>query len=212
MTTQIKKVFFSVVFSLLLAAPADAGLTGQINEIVSKYTQKKVQFSIHVVRASSGKTLYSRNANKALIPASNMKIITTAAALSYLGPDYQYKTKVGLCGDNLVIIGSGDPLLCDSVTDAKYDRKVGWIFDDIAAKLKKLNITAVNDIIVDTTVFDDQRVHPNWPKDQLNRWYACEVSGLNFNANCIDITVENTAGKIAVSLEPQTSYVKIITP
>jgi len=40
-----------------------------------------------------------------------MKIITTAAALKFLGPDYNYKTQIGLCGEVLVVIGSGDPLL-----------------------------------------------------------------------------------------------------
>ena len=43
--------------------------------------------------------------------ASNMKIITTAAALKFLGSDYDYKTQIGLSGEALVVIGSGDPLL-----------------------------------------------------------------------------------------------------
>ncbi|GAG88449.1 unnamed protein product [marine sediment metagenome] len=53
-----------------------------------------------------------------------MKIITTAAAMKYLGSNYEFKTKVGLCGDTLVIIGSGDPLLGDKVTDAKKAGKI----------------------------------------------------------------------------------------
>jgi D-alanyl-D-alanine carboxypeptidase/D-alanyl-D-alanine-endopeptidase (penicillin-binding protein 4) len=139
-----------------------------------------------------------------------MKIITTAAALKYLGPNYEYKTKVSLCGDTLVIIGSGDPLLGDKVTDAKYHRGAGWIFEDIAVVLKKNGIKAVKDIIVDSSMFDDQRVHPNWPKEQLNRWYACEVSGLNYNGNCIDVTAKNTGGKVVASIKPATDYIRII--
>ena len=71
-----------------------------------------------------------------MIPASNMKIITTAAAITYLGADYEYKTKVGLYGNTLVIIGSGDPLLGDEQIDNKYDREKGWIFKDIVQELK----------------------------------------------------------------------------
>jgi len=220
----MKKLLAAAVFTLCLVSAAPADLAKRIDSIISRTTQKKVQFSIHIVEADSGKTVYSHNARKALVPASNMKIVTTAAALKYLGPNYEYKTKVGLCGDTLgdpvlqtngktgtlVIIGSGDPLLGDKVTDAKYDKKAGWIFEDVAAVLKKNGITTIKDIIVDSSVFDDQRVHPNWLKKDLNRKYACEVSGLNFNGNCIDVTAKNSGGKVVVSIEPATDYVKII--
>jgi D-alanyl-D-alanine carboxypeptidase/D-alanyl-D-alanine-endopeptidase (penicillin-binding protein 4) len=53
-------------------------------------------------------------------------------------------------------------------------------------------------------------VNPSWPKDDLNRWYACEVSGLNFNDNCIQISTKNVDGKVAVFVEPQTSFVSLI--
>jgi D-alanyl-D-alanine carboxypeptidase/D-alanyl-D-alanine-endopeptidase (penicillin-binding protein 4) len=114
-----------------------------------------------------------------------------------------------LCGDNLVIIGSGDPLLGDKNTDDKYGRQAGWIFDNIAAALKQNNRTTIGDIIVDSSVFDSQRTNPNWPKEELNRWYACEISGLNFNDNCIEITAKIIGGKAVVSIEPATNYVEI---
>jgi D-alanyl-D-alanine carboxypeptidase/D-alanyl-D-alanine-endopeptidase (penicillin-binding protein 4) len=209
MKFQTKKLLAVAVLSTTLATTASANLKSQINGIISQSSQKKVEFSIHIVKADSGKTVYSHNANKVMVPASNMKIITTAAVLKYLGPRYQYKTKVGLCGDTLVVIGSGDPLLGDKVTDAKYNREPGWIFKDIAAALKQRGKINITDIIVDSTIFDDERVHPNWPKKELNRRYACEVSGLNFNGNCIDITAKTIHGKATVFLEPQTDYVEI---
>ncbi|HUS73671.1 MAG TPA: D-alanyl-D-alanine carboxypeptidase/D-alanyl-D-alanine-endopeptidase [Sedimentisphaerales bacterium] len=210
MKARIKKLLIAAAFSICLTAFAKADLAKRVNGIISQPSHKKVQFSIHIVKADSGRTVYSRNATEPLVPASNMKIIVTAAALKFLGPDYKYKTTVGLCDDALVVTGSGDPLLGDKVTDAKYGRKPGWIFKDIAAALKRNGITTINDIIVDTGVFDDQRVHPNWPKKELNRWYACEVSGLNFNGNCIDITAKKTGGKVIIILEPKTSFVKLI--
>ena len=210
MKTKIKQLLLTVVFGIWLVSAASAGLAKRIDGIISQSSQKKVQFSIHIIKANSGKTVYSHNANKALVPASNMKIITTAAALKYLGPDYEYKTEVGLCGDTLIVKGSGDPLLGDKVTDAKYGRDAGWIFEDIAAKLKQNGIKAIRDIIVDSSIFDDERVHPNWPKKELNRWYACEVSGLNYNRNCIDITTKTAGGRVDVFIEPETDYVEII--
>ena len=209
MKTQMKKLLFVVVFSLCLAAFAKADLAKRVDAIISRPSLKKVQFSIHIVKADSGKTVYSHNSREALVPASNMKIITSAAALKFLGADYKYKTRVGLCDDTLVVIGSGDPLLGDKVTDDKYGRKVGWIFQDIIAALKRKRITTIKDIIVDSGVFDDQRVHPGWPKKELNKPYACEVSGLNFNGNCIDISAKKTGKRVAVSIEPQTAFIKV---
>ena len=210
MKVQMKKLLFASVFTLCLGSFAKADLAKRIDAIVSQPSQRKVQFSIHIVKADSGSTVYSHNARELMIPASNMKIIVTAAALKYLGPDYEYKTRVGLCGDTLVVIGSGDPLLGDEETDVRYGRERGWIFKDIVAVLKRNGIETIEDIIVDSSVFDDQRVHPNWPSEELNRWYACEVSGLNFNDNCIAITVEKNRGKVAVSIEPQTSFIKLV--
>jgi D-alanyl-D-alanine carboxypeptidase/D-alanyl-D-alanine-endopeptidase (penicillin-binding protein 4) len=221
MKVQIRRLLAAAVFSVSLilveccvAVPAtakqnEAGLTERIDGIINQPLQKDVKYSIVIVKADSGEVVYSHNAKEAMVPASNMKVITTAAALKYLGPDYEFKTKVGLCGDTLVITGGGDPLLGDEVTDAKYQREPGWIFKDIAAALKQNNITAIKDIIVDGSIFDNEQVHPNWPKEQLNQWYACEVSGLNFNDNCIAVTVKNINGNVIVGIRPETGFIKI---
>ncbi|MHC4791504.1 MAG: D-alanyl-D-alanine carboxypeptidase/D-alanyl-D-alanine endopeptidase, partial [Planctomycetota bacterium] len=203
-------LLIAAVFGIALVTTASADLTRQVDAVISRPSQRKVQFSVHIVKADSGKTIYSHNATKPMVPASNMKIITTAAALEFLGPDYEYKTQVGLSDNDLVVIGSGDPLLSDKVTDAKYNRQTDWFLKDIAKQLKQNRITAVKDIVVDTGVFDDERVHPSWPEKELNRWYACEVSGLNFNSNCIQVSAKNIGGKVNVLIEPQTNYITVI--
>lgn len=207
MRSRLKKLLVAAAFGVCLVSSVKADLAGQIDAIVS--SQKNVEFSIQIIEAGSGKTLYEHNAQKALVPASNMKIIVSAAALKCLGADYEYKTKVGFRGDTLVVVGSGDPLLGDKANDARYGRDIGWIFEDIAAALKRNRIAAINDIVIDSGVFDDQRVHPNWPEKDLNRWYACEVSGLNFNDNCIEVIAENNNGRVTVLIEPQTRYVQV---
>ncbi|MBN1391586.1 MAG: D-alanyl-D-alanine carboxypeptidase/D-alanyl-D-alanine-endopeptidase [Sedimentisphaerales bacterium] len=215
MNIKIRKLLAAVILSISFISIASAGLTEKINGIINQSSQKKVKYSVAIVKADSGEMVYSHNANEAMLPASNMKIITTAAALKYLGQDYEFKTEVGLCGtshrdgDTLVIKGGGDPLLGDAATDAKYQREQGWVFKDIAEKLKQNKVTAIKDIIADASFFDNERVHPNWPREQLNQWYACEVSGLNYNDNCIAITVKNTGGNITSSVEPMTGFVKI---
>ena len=95
-------------------------------------------------------------------------------------------------------------------TDSENSKDPNIIFQNIIAALKQKKISAINDIIIDTSIFDDQRTHPNWPADQLNREYACEISGLNFHTNCIYMTVKNAGGAAVISIEPQTGYVDII--
>ena len=207
MSTWMKKLLIGVGFVFCLGHLASADLAEQIDGIISPSVAKRVQFSVRIVAAASGRTLYDHDARELMVPASNMKIITSAAALRYLGPDYQFKTRVGLLGNALVVVGSGDPLLGDEKTDARYGREPGWIFKDIANALKSKGIGTIEDIIIDSSVFDNQPVHPNWPANDLNKWYAAEVSGLNFNGNCVRITTKNVNGKIAVFIEPQTAFV-----
>ena len=187
-----------------------ADLAGQIDGILRESLEKRVRFSIHIVEADSGRTVYDHDARELMIPASNMKIITSAAALTYLGPDYVYKTQVGLNGDTLVVIGSGDPLLGDERIDAQYGREPGWIFKDISHALKCEGKEKIDSIIVDTSIFDNERVHSSWPAKDLNKWYACEVSGLNYNDNCVKVSAKNIDGKVAVFVEPQTSFVALV--
>ncbi len=167
-------------------------------------------YSIQVVEPNSGAVVYSHNAHKPLMPASNMKVVTTAAALKYLGAEFEYRTRVGWQNGALVVIGSGDPLLGDKSTDDRYDRQNGWIFEKIVRALREQGITEVNDIVVDTTVFDDERVHPSWPAKDHNKWYACEVCGLNYNDNCIEVTASSLGSSVAINIEPRTAFVQIL--
>ena len=187
-----------------------ADLAETIDGILGESLLKRVRFSIHIIEADSGKTLYDHDARELMIPASNMKLITSAAALTSLGPDFVYKTRIGLSGNTLVVIGSGDPLLGDERMDTKYGREPGWIFKDISHALTCKGIDEIESIIVDTSIFDNERVHPSWPAKDLNKWYACEVSGLNYNDNCVKISAKNVEGKVAVFVDPQTSFVALV--
>jgi len=204
----MRNILVALLLNACLAGPVLAGLAGRIGLAVGK--GKQSEYAIRIVAADSQTVVYSHNATKAMIPASNMKLITTAAALRYLGPLFQYRTRIGLCGEALVVIGSGDPVLGDRTTDELYGRQAGWLFTAIVEALKQRGIKSVTDVVVDTTVFDDQRVHPHWSANDLNRWYACEVCGLNYNGNCIDVTTDNRSGSVTIRVEPETAFVEII--
>jgi D-alanyl-D-alanine carboxypeptidase/D-alanyl-D-alanine-endopeptidase (penicillin-binding protein 4) len=130
-----------------------------------------------------------------------MKLITSFTALKYLGSQFEFVTTASLAGKNLVIVGSGDPLLGTDGND---------FISRIVSSLKERNITELENVVVDSSVFEDIRSHSNWPPDQLNRPYSCEVSGLNYNANCVKISAVNKNGHIILSTEPQTNYVSLV--
>ncbi|MCF7956279.1 MAG: D-alanyl-D-alanine carboxypeptidase/D-alanyl-D-alanine-endopeptidase [Phycisphaerae bacterium] len=189
---------------------ASASISSRVDSVVLQKSLESVEFGIEIIKAESGEIVYKRNPNKLLMPASNMKIVTSAAALEFLGADYQFKTTLAMLGNTLVVIGGGDPLFCDEINDAKYDRKQNWLFDDIIKILKAKGIQSVDGVVVDSTFFDNRCVHPSWPLDELNRPYSCEVSGLNFNQNCVTIKVNRSGSTARVSMYPSTKYVKIV--
>jgi D-alanyl-D-alanine carboxypeptidase/D-alanyl-D-alanine-endopeptidase (penicillin-binding protein 4) len=203
-------LIISVLMAIVFAVPVFAGLTQRIDAIVDSQAQAKVKIGVQIRDPQTGAIIYSRNGSMSLIPASNMKLITTASALHYLGPDFQYKTHVGLVGDSLAVIGSGDPLLGDKPTAEKMSFDPRWMLKDVASELNAANVSAVSDIIIDSSIFSDQRVHPDWSRDELNKHYAAEVAGLNYNGNCVEIIAETIGGKVALTLDPVTSYVQLV--
>jgi D-alanyl-D-alanine carboxypeptidase/D-alanyl-D-alanine-endopeptidase (penicillin-binding protein 4) len=184
-------------------------LKRRIDTILSRSSLRKVFFSARIVSAETGEAVYERNPDLALIPASNMKIVTSAAGLEYMGRNFSFVTRAGLCGDALVVKGSGDPLLGDKETDARNGRGLEPFIKEITSRFAELAVGSVSDIIVDSSIFDDQRVHPSWPANQLHQKYACEVSGLNYNGNCIDISAANRNGKAVLALTPPTDYIRL---
>jgi D-alanyl-D-alanine carboxypeptidase/D-alanyl-D-alanine-endopeptidase (penicillin-binding protein 4) len=96
-------------------------LRHSIDSLAADPQFRNSHIGILVVKPGSGDTLYSRNAGKLFMPASNMKIITGSVALSLLGADYRYKTtfvtrgaiRDGALDGDLIVIGRGDPTVSD---------------------------------------------------------------------------------------------------
>lgn len=207
---DLKRLLVFIVLIATFAGIARAELSQRIDSIVTAPAVVKVSFGINILDPATGAILYSRNGSAPMVPASNMKLITSAAAIKYLGPEFIYQTSVGLIGNTLAVIGSGDPLLGDKPTMQKCYLDCRWMLKDIAEQLRQKNINTITDVVVDSTIFDDELVHPSWPPEELNRWYACQVSGLNYNGNCVEVIAEAVGGRVELTLDPQTDYVEII--
>jgi serine-type D-Ala-D-Ala carboxypeptidase/endopeptidase (penicillin-binding protein 4) len=204
--------------ALLAAAPASrADLKAQIDPILTDKLLHKGLVGVEIIRLgdkpADDETVYARNASEPLVPASNLKLVTTAAALDKLGPKFRFQTVLALLPDgNVVIIGDGDP----SLGDAEYLKKAGWrsdtLFERWAVTLKENhNVRLVKDVIVDDSVFDGEFLHPRWPADQVHKRYVPEVGGLNLNVNCVDFLVQASgAGRlVSYTMDPPNGYVSV---
>lgn len=180
----------SVLFVLVALCPPAPAQTLQAridSALAARHSLQSATIGIHIRDAGTGDELYAARADRALIPASNMKLLTTGAALRILGPDAVFETRLGWDGGRVVIIGDGDPGLGDPALLDRTDppMTVDAMLDQLAAALATAAPSRVSEIVVDDRVFERRRVHPTWPVDQLNKWYCAEVAGLNFHTNVL---------------------------
>ncbi len=203
-------VIVSVAASLLLAAAARAdSLDARLNTLLGAALVKNASVSLDVIEitAKGPVRLFGHNAEMPLGPASNTKLLTTAATFEKYGPDASFKTTLYLSGEDLVLVGGGDPALGDATLSP--EERLTAPFVAFAQQLKKANITHYRNLVLDDRVFDQQWVHPRWPTDQRLNWYEAGVDGLNFNCNCLDWLPTLGKSGVGIKLMPETRYVSV---
>ena len=121
-------------------------LRHSIDSLVEDPRFANAHLGLLIVNPETGDTLYSRNAGKLFMPASNQKILTSAVALAQLGPDYRYHTVIAKRGElkdsvltgDLIVIGRGDPTMSDRVYGSAANAMAA-----IADSIKARGITRV---------------------------------------------------------------------
>ena len=201
------------------AFPASASrrLRAEISRILHTSTPRGAAAGIRIRRIGAGRDMYASNSHTALLPASVLKLFTTAAALDRLGPEYAFVTRVlahgkigsGILQGDLILKGSGDP----SISGRFHKGNELAVPREWARAVKAAGIRRIaGDLIADDRLFDRVYLAPGWPADQLAKWYCAQVSALSFNDNCIDLTVRPGAAPGApalLSLSPSTRYVTL---
>lgn len=166
-----------------------------------------------VIELPSGRELYARNADRPMLPASNFKLVTTATALDLFGPDRTFPTRLALTGHDVYLIGSGDPGLGDPTIAGWSKKEPLDHFEPFLRALRQRGLTHLTGkLFYDDHAFDDQRTHPSWNPSFREFWYAAPVAGLNFNDNCIDVTVYPTTRSKPVTFDvtPPTAGITIV--
>lgn len=191
----------------------------EIDTLLNNAPTQMGWWGVKVQYANSGEVIYERNTAKMFMPASNMKMYTTAAALCMLGPQYRYDTdfvtngsinEQGVLTGDLIIKGSGDPSWSWRFYDDNYDSVMVRFVDS----LKALDITEIRgDIIGDDNVFDDLALGYGWSWDDEPYYYAAQLSGLSYSENYIDFTLipdSLTLGNpVIIEPHPQTTYMNL---
>lgn len=151
----------------------------ELNNIVLTLQNSGASVALMIREAKSGKIIFQHNANQRLQPASNMKLVTAAATLASLGPDYHYKTTLWTDGTvqhhtlqgNIYLQGSGAPDLNTSQ------------LQQLARDLAYQGITRITGhLLLDDSIFDATPYATGWEFDDLSNAYSPQITGLNFSA------------------------------
>lgn len=164
-----------------------SSLQENLNQILSHF--KGFNTGVSIQSLSTGRVLYQYNANRGFVPASTLKLFTGIAALDYLGPHFQFKTRFltnpgalvrnGVLTGNLYIKFSGDPYLT---------------LDDLKDMIETLNEQHINriqgNIIIDDTVIDRSTWPPGRVIDDRIFCYAAPVTATIINRNCFSLSIK----------------------
>jgi serine-type D-Ala-D-Ala carboxypeptidase/endopeptidase (penicillin-binding protein 4) len=164
-----------------------AQLGTAIDAVINRPLFSRARWGILVQPLSTAQTLYNRDAQKYFTPASNAKLLTTAAALQELGVNFRFRTSIYDNGNGVLrIVGRGDP----SLTDTQLQ--------DLAQQLKQKGIIQIKQLIADDSYIQGDIVNPTWQWEDLQSDYGAPVSSFILNQNLFSLKlVPQTVGKVS---------------
>lgn len=172
--------------------PGAGTLQADLDRIFSAPPLARALMGAHIVSLADGRVLYGRDADKRVVPASNMKLVTVAVAADRLGWGFTFRTRLeatgtidqGTLNGDLVVTGDGDPTIGAQGGD------VAPLFLDWADAAAKAGIRRIAGRLVgDDNALDDLGLGAGWAWDYLEAGYAAPSGALTYNENIIEIEV-----------------------
>jgi serine-type D-Ala-D-Ala carboxypeptidase/endopeptidase (penicillin-binding protein 4) len=181
----------------------------------------KGEWGLLIVDAEGGETLYEQNADKYFVPASNMKLFTTALAIAKLGPEYRYRTTLESSGaissdavlnGDVALVGRGDPNLSNrkfpyelkEEFDGPQEKALVELADALAAKgVKEIS----GDVIGDDSYFPRERYPNGWEIDDMVWEYGAAISAIVVDDNTVALTLtpgEQAGAPVQAVVNPAT--------
>ncbi|HEX5412153.1 MAG TPA: D-alanyl-D-alanine carboxypeptidase/D-alanyl-D-alanine-endopeptidase [Terriglobia bacterium] len=229
---RLPAISLVVVCALLFPLPILSGtepgvFAGKIESILEASPAGRGFWGIEVVRLSDGEILYMRNPQHLFQPASNMKMFTTSAALSTLGPDFVFRTTVESSAPpdsqgrvpDLILVGRGDPNLGGRVLPYQHNSPeripADIDFEKLADQVAARGVREVTgDLCADDTYYLYQPYGTDWSVDDLFWDYGAPITSLAFNDNSLMLTIRPAAlaGRSAqILMEAGDGYYKIVS-
>jgi D-alanyl-D-alanine carboxypeptidase/D-alanyl-D-alanine-endopeptidase (penicillin-binding protein 4) len=158
-----------------------AELEGAIDRVLQRPEFARSYWGILARPLNSTEPLYRLNEKKFFIPASNVKLLTTAAALLTFPPDYRVRTPILIQGNapdvtTLTVVGNGDP----TITIEKLQT--------LARQLKERGIRRIDRLRVDDSRFP-RSINPTWDWEDVFFYYAVAPSALMLNENAVKVEI-----------------------
>jgi D-alanyl-D-alanine carboxypeptidase/D-alanyl-D-alanine-endopeptidase (penicillin-binding protein 4) len=181
----------------------------------------KGEWGLLILDAENGETLYEQNADRYFVPASNMKLFTTALALAKLGPDYRFHTTLetrgtiseeGVLTGDVVLVGRGDPNLSNrkfpyelkEEFDGPPEKALAQLADALAAKgVKEIS----GDVVGDDSYFPRERYPNGWEIDDMVWEFGAAISSIVVDDNTVTLTLtpgEHAGNPVQTALLPPT--------
>ena len=165
-------------------ADGDPALVQTLGVLLDDPAVRQARVSVVIVEADSGKIAFAMHPDLTLHPASNTKLVTTAAALDRLGPSYRFTTELAV--DNLdagvardvYLIGRGDP---------RFVSEALWKLVDDARRRGLVEVTG--DVVIDDTWFTPERIAPGFADKDQDAAYRAPSGATSFNFNSIAIHI-----------------------
>ena len=198
--------------------PSIKYLQTDIYDILQAPELANATVGISIQNVESGESFYKINPNTSLIPASTLKLFTTAAALDALGPDFRFTTRLYIQGiikpsgeldGNIIVRASGDPTM-----SVFFYKDPLIIMDNIALALDSIGVKSIKgNIIIDYSYFDNQEYGPGWAIDDITFPYSAPVSAISFYDNKVDVSIKPAlkVGDVArLTQSPENHFVRIV--
>ena len=168
--------------------------------------------SVCVLDLNTSKTVAQFNQGQSVTPASVLKLLTTAAALELLGPDFRFETKLmssgtiennQLTGD-LWIVGKGDP----SLGSRQVPGDPSAFLADWVKAISNADINRIEGrILADASAFDDEGVSPYWLWEDIGNYYATGIYGLNVFDNSFRLELTSGVAGTKPEITGMTPYI-----
>jgi serine-type D-Ala-D-Ala carboxypeptidase/endopeptidase (penicillin-binding protein 4) len=186
-----------------MAAAQTARFAARAGELLGAGVAGKGTWGLLILDAQTGQTLYEQNADKFFVPASNMKLFTTALALAKLGPDYRFRTTLetrgmtsaeGKLNGDVILVGRGDP----NLSNRKFPYEVKEEFDgppekvlaELADALVAKGVKEISgDVIGDDSYFPRERYPSGWEIDDMVWQYGAAISAIVVDDNTVTLTL-----------------------